>query len=81
MPISINRAGPAPNLEIRMEFKVENMVCGGCARGITRAVQAIDPAARVEADPATKRVVVESKASRDRIIEALREAGFPPAAA
>ncbi len=64
-----------------MEFKVENMVCSGCARGITRAVQTLDPAARVDADPATKRVVVDSKVSRDKIVEALRDAGFPPAAA
>ena len=64
-----------------MEFKVENMVCGGCARGIARAVQAVDPAARVDADPATKRVVVESKVTREKIVDALREAGFPPSAA
>ena len=67
--------------EVIMEFRIENMVCGGCARGITRVVQAVDPAARVDADPATKRVVVESTAAREKIVEALREAGFPPAAA
>lgn len=61
-----------------MEFHVDNMVCGGCARGITRAVQALDPAARVDADPASKRVVVETSVPREKVAEALKEAGFPP---
>lgn len=29
-------------------FKVENMSCGGCAARITRAIQAVDPDAKVE---------------------------------
>lgn len=61
-----------------MEFHVDSMVCGGCARGIARAVQAIDPAARVDADPASKRVVVETSMPREKIAEALKGAGFPP---
>lgn len=61
-----------------MEFHVDNMVCGGCARGITRAVQALDPAARVDADPASKRVVVETTIPREKVAAALKEAGFPP---
>lgn len=61
-----------------MEFQVDNMVCGGCAKGVTRAVQAADPAARVEADPASKRVVIESAMSREKIADVLKAAGFPP---
>jgi copper chaperone CopZ len=30
-----------------MEFHVEGMTCGGCARGVTRAIQAVDAHARV----------------------------------
>ena len=32
-----------------MEFHVEDMTCGGCARGVTRAIQAIDANALTEA--------------------------------
>ena len=61
-----------------MEFQVDNMVCSGCVRGITRAVQTVDKAARVDADPASKRVVVETSVPRETIAEVLKEAGFPP---
>lgn len=35
-------------------FKVEKMGCGGCAKSATRAVLAVEPNARVEADLGTK---------------------------
>ena len=43
-----------------LRFDVPNMTCGGCARGVTRAVQKVDPSAKVEADPPTRLVVVPS---------------------
>ena len=43
-----------------MQFHIENMTCGGCARGVTRAIYTVDSAANVEADPPTRKVVVTS---------------------
>ncbi len=61
-----------------MEFHVEEMTCGGCARGVTRAIQAVDPDAKVITDPPTRSVKVETTATQQQIVEALTEAGFPP---
>ncbi len=27
-----------------MQFHIENMTCGGCARSVTKAIQSVDPA-------------------------------------
>lgn len=61
-----------------MQFHIENMTCGGCVRGVTRAIQAIDPQARVEADPPSRKVEVTTTASREQIEQALRQADFAP---
>lgn len=61
-----------------MEFHVENMTCGGCARGVTRAIQAVDADAKVITDPPNRNVKVETTASQQQIVDALAEAGFPP---
>ena len=64
-----------------MQFHIENMTCGGCARGVTKAIQLLDPKAEVIADPPSRQVQVKSSASQEQIEAALREAGFPPVAA
>lgn len=61
-----------------MKFHVEDMTCGGCARAVTAAVKAVDPSARVEADPPTRTVQVESTRPEPEIRAALVQAGFPP---
>ena len=43
-----------------MEFHVDGMTCGGCARSVTRAIQQIDPNASVVADPPTGLVKVQT---------------------
>ncbi len=63
------------------KFQIDNMVCGGCARSVTKAVQSVDATARVVADPPNRQVEVETSASREQLESALREAGFPPRAA
>ncbi|MEF3045660.1 heavy-metal-associated domain-containing protein [Pseudotabrizicola sp. L79] len=62
-----------------MQFHIENMTCGGCARSVTKAIQAVDPTAEVSADPASHKVEVKSAASRDRLVAALTEVGYAPA--
>ena len=45
-----------------MQFHIENMTCGGCVRSVTKAIQSVDPAAEVSADPGTHKVEVKSAA-------------------
>lgn len=61
-----------------MEFHVEGMTCGGCARGVTRAIQGVDANAKVITDPPSRSVKVETTATQQQVVEALTEAGFPP---
>ena len=61
-----------------MLFHLEDMTCGGCARSVTKAIQSVDPAASVVADPPNRRVEVQTSAAQEQIVAALREAGFPP---
>lgn len=63
-----------------MQFHIENMTCGGCARGVTKAIQDVDPAATILSDPPTRSVKVETTAAENEIISALNNAGFPPVA-
>lgn len=59
-----------------MQFQIENMTCGGCVRGVTRAIQSVDPKAEVAADLATHKVEVTSSAPRDKLVSVLADAGF-----
>lgn len=62
-----------------MDLRIENMTCGGCARSVTKAIQSVDPAAKVETNPTVRAVTVETTASPAAILQALDEAGFPAA--
>lgn len=64
-----------------MQFHIENMTCGGCVRGVTKAIQAVDPQAEINADPPTRKLQVNTSASREQVETALNDAGFPPQAA
>ncbi|WP_293778680.1 cation transporter [uncultured Oxalicibacterium sp.] len=58
-------------------LKVENMSCGHCVNAVTKAVQAVDAQASVAVDLATKTVQVTSDASREQVVAAIQEAGYP----
>lgn len=60
-----------------IQFQVEGMSCNHCVGAITRAVQAIDPAAQVAADVPAQSVKVESGADRQALQQAIEEAGYP----
>ena len=62
-----------------MQFHIQNMTCGGCVRSVTKAIQSVDPAAEVKADPGTHKVEVRSAAPRERLVAALTEIGYAPA--
>ena len=63
-----------------MQFHLDDMTCGGCARTVTKTIQLIDPNASVVTDPPSRQVEVQTSASEEQIVSALREAGFPPRA-
>ena len=54
-----------------MQFQIDKMGCGGCARSITATIHTLDPAADVVIDLPTKRVAVTSKADGMAIEQAL----------
>ena len=62
-----------------IQFSIPQMSCGHCVRAVTEAVKEVDPQATVDVDLASKKVNVESQAQRERLIEALTEAGYAPA--
>lgn len=60
-----------------MRFAVEEMTCGHCARTITRALQAIDPEARVDVDLAGHTVTVDGAIDGAAAIAAMAAEGYP----
>ncbi|NMG41415.1 copper chaperone [Chelativorans sp. ZYF759] len=61
-----------------MQFRIDNMTCGGCAKGVTKAIHSVDPQATVEIDLATKAVRVGSSADEAALLAKLDDAGYPP---
>lgn len=61
-----------------MQLHIENMTCGGCVRGVTRAVLSVDANAQVNVNLDSKQVNIVSDAKPDDIVAALNEAGFAP---
>lgn len=63
-----------------MKLRIENMTCGGCAKSVTKAIQLVDPNAKVETDPAARTVKVETTATLAALQRVLEEAGYPASA-
>jgi copper chaperone len=60
-------------------FEVIDMTCAHCVGAITKAVQAIDPAAIVRIELASHRVDVDpGEASPAQLLEAIQQAGYTP---
>lgn len=60
-----------------MELRIENMTCGGCAKSVTKAIQSVDPDAKIETNPAARMVKVETTAPSAALLQVLEEAGYP----
>ncbi len=58
-------------------LKVSGMTCGGCINAVTRAIQAQDPQAKVQADLATQVVSLETSLSPELATGLITDAGFP----
>jgi len=59
------------------QLQVENMSCGHCVGAVTKAVQAVDAAAKVEIDLATKSVKIDSAMPLPPLKSAIADAGYP----
>lgn len=64
-----------------MQFHIENMTCGSCARSVTKTIHSVDPTAQISADPGTRTVEIQSQQPREVLEEVLAEAGYPSTAA
>lgn len=62
-----------------LTFHLPTMHCGGCARGVTTALQRLDAAATVTIDLQTRTVQIETTVPSAQVVRALTEAGFAPA--
>lgn len=63
-------------VKMTLQLKVLNMACSACGETITKAIQAVDPTAKVEADPKTKLVSVETQTTEAAVKEAITAAGY-----
>ncbi len=61
-----------------LTLHVSDMTCGHCASTITKAVAAVDPAAKVEIDLAAHKVAVDSAKPAEALVAAIRDAGYTP---
>jgi copper chaperone len=61
-----------------LAFTVADMTCGHCVKAITAAVLAAYPAARVEIDLPTKRVLVENAGDRAAVAGVIEAEGYSP---
>lgn len=57
-------------------FTVTGMTCGHCEKAVTRALQQVDPQARVQIDRVQNKVQVESTQSRETLAQAIAEEGY-----
>ena len=62
-----------------LEFNLPDMTCGHCASTVAKTVKLVDPKSKVDVDIDTKTVTIESTEDRSDFVEALTEAGYPPA--
>ncbi|MBD2328246.1 heavy-metal-associated domain-containing protein [Alkalinema sp. FACHB-956] len=59
-----------------IQLTIPDMMCSACANTISQAITEIDPQAKVEADPVTKLVKIESQTSEVDLRSAIVAAGY-----
>lgn len=59
-------------------IKVPDMTCGHCVQSITKALQAVNPAADVQVDLIEHTVQVSGFTDEKRAVQAISDAGFSP---
>lgn len=59
-----------------MEFRIEGMTCGRCVSTLSRAIQAIDPSANVNAQLGERMLSVSSSVAVDDVQRAIEATGY-----
>ncbi|MGY2051801.1 heavy-metal-associated domain-containing protein [Methylobacterium sp. JK268] len=59
-----------------LRFHVSNMSCGGCAKGVTRAVRGLDGDARVDVDLPSREITIRGAVDAPGVVAALKRAGY-----
>lgn len=59
-----------------LQLNVPNMACSACGETITKAVKAVNSTAKVDADPKTKQVIIETQASEVEVKQAITATGY-----
>ncbi|WP_414474041.1 heavy-metal-associated domain-containing protein [Microvirga sp. M2] len=57
-------------------FHVPKMACGGCLAAVTKAIETLDPQARIDGDLENRTIAVTSDRSEAALLAALDEAGY-----
>lgn len=57
-------------------FTVSDLACAACVATIDRAVRAVDPQAKITADPQTKLVQIESELPVETLATTISDAGY-----
>ncbi|MFD3263857.1 heavy-metal-associated domain-containing protein [Phenylobacterium ferrooxidans] len=62
-----------------LSYRVDDLSCGHCVQAVTAAIKALDPAADIAIDLASKRVDVRSDREQSAVAGAISKAGYTPA--
>ena len=57
-------------------FQVSGMTCGHCERAVQQAIAAVDAQAQTTIERASGKVVVQSQAPREALVQAIQEEGY-----
>jgi len=57
-------------------FRIANMNCGGCAKGVTTSFRQADPQAEIDIKLDTREAAVTSSVDAARLEQALRDGGW-----
>ncbi len=57
-------------------YRIEGMTCGGCANAVTKAIQRLEPGAKVSVDLDSGLVTVQDGPRHEMIAKAAEGAGF-----
>jgi copper chaperone len=59
-----------------LQLTVPDMACSACADTIAKAVASLDPTAKVEANPQTKQVSIQTQSMPEAVKAAIAAAGY-----
>lgn len=61
---------------MKKSYRVDGMTCGGCAASVTKAIQALQPEAKVDVDIEAKTLTVDGLDDETAVQGAVTDAGF-----